>query len=60
MVMNASARLAVFRDIGLGVSIKPAITMSTANLFNPSAQTYWLASPSPSILGTYGAGISRR
>jgi hypothetical protein len=58
--VSSSTSLAVFRHISFGVSIESGESIVSANKSADMPRTYWLASPSPSILGTYGAGISRR
>lgn len=56
VVIRSRTVLAVLADIGLLVPVEPDISTRPAIASTP---TDWLASPSPAIFGTYGAGISR-
>ena len=55
MVILSLALPPIIADICLLIAIE-----SSNQLRSRCSETHWLASPSPSILGTYGAGISRR
>lgn len=63
MIIWTVANLPISTNIRLLVAIEPAwhfIFQFRAEIsICISGPTHWLASPSPSILGTYGAGISR-